>query len=248
MSSSVLAYSPLESERFNFNIYRGSTDVLDAADLRSRIIQNRVDIAILRLPCTQNHTLHELEALGFPYIVADTLVYYSLNMEECTLNNYKNTDIKFVRATEMHRAAMIGLVDAIFVNYTTHYASNPHFKEDLIRAGYTEWLLNYINGAGKLVWLVEQSGAYIGFASCSFDEDTKVCEIILNGVLPTYAGKGVYTDIVRHTKQHFKAEGYKKMLISTQIQNYAVQKVWGREGLSIKNAYTTLHINAMLST
>ena len=239
--------SPLESQRFGFNIYRGSADVLDTAALRSCLLQNKVDIAILRLPCTQNHTLHQLETLAFPYIVADTLVYYGVDLDKCIFNNYKNTDITFVRANETHRAAMTDLVNTIFVNYTTHYASNPYFKEDLIRAGYTEWLLNYLSGEGKLVWLVEQAGVYIGFASCSFDTDTKVCEIILNGVLPTHAGKGIYTDIVRHTKQHFKAEGYKTLLISTQIQNYAVQKVWGREGLSIKNAYTTLHINAMLS-
>jgi GNAT superfamily N-acetyltransferase len=245
MSNLILNYSPLESDRFGFNIYRGNIVVLDIPALYDSIQQLKIDIAILRLPCTQNHTLHQLEALGFPYIVADTLVYYSIDLEKCALNNFKNTDITFVKANETHRAVMIGLVDAIFVNYTTHYASNPHFKENLIRAGYTEWLLNYIEGSGKLVWLVEQAGEYIGFASCSFDADTEVCEIVLNGVLPTHAGKGIYTDIVRYAKQHFKAANYKTMLISTQIQNYAVQKVWGREGLSIKNAYTTLHINAM---
>ena len=37
------------------------------------------------------------------------------------------------------------------------------------------------------------------------------------------------------------------MLVSTQIQNVAVQKVWGREGFVLLESYNTVHINCLLN-
>jgi hypothetical protein len=37
------------------------------------------------------------------------------------------------------------------------------------------------------------------------------------------------------------------MLVSTQIQNVAVQKVWGREGFTLFESFNTIHINSLLN-
>jgi acyl dehydratase len=37
------------------------------------------------------------------------------------------------------------------------------------------------------------------------------------------------------------------MLVSTQVNNFAVQKVWAREGFHLFEAWDTYHVNALLS-
>jgi hypothetical protein len=61
------------------------------------------------------------------------------------------------------------------------------------------------------------------------------------------AGRGVYTDIIRLTKEHFRRRGFARMLVSTQVQNLAVQKAWVREGFFMTEAVVTIHVNALLS-
>jgi GNAT superfamily N-acetyltransferase len=241
-----LNYSPLESDRFGLNIYRGATDHLDIEAIKTSILQNLIDVAIFRLPAEKTNTLHFLGKLGFPYIVADTLVYYSTDLEQYNTTDFRNKDLVFCPVGALEQDILKSLVDIIFKNYTNHYASNPYFEENAIRAGYKEWVLGYINAKEKLVWFVKRGAEIIGFAACSFDTVKSEFEGVLYGVLPSHSGGGVYTDIIKFTKNFAKEEGFKTMLVSTQIQNYAVQKVWGREGFSIKNAYTTIHINAML--
>jgi hydroxyacyl-ACP dehydratase HTD2-like protein with hotdog domain len=37
------------------------------------------------------------------------------------------------------------------------------------------------------------------------------------------------------------------MIIPTQIQNFAVQKIWSREGFELSNAHITIHINSFMN-
>jgi len=37
------------------------------------------------------------------------------------------------------------------------------------------------------------------------------------------------------------------MTVTTQIQNYAVQKIWVKEGFSLCNSFDTYHINSFLN-
>ena len=63
-------------------IFRGSVDVIDVKSIRENIIENNVDIGILRIKSTSYTELSKLNQLGFPYINADTLVYYHINIEK----------------------------------------------------------------------------------------------------------------------------------------------------------------------
>ncbi|MGQ9847943.1 MAG: GNAT family N-acetyltransferase, partial [Bacteroidales bacterium] len=111
-----------------------------------------------------------------------------------------------------------------------------------------EWAKNYSGKEeGKISWLIYSENNIAGFVTCSFNEQNKECEVILNGVMPNFSGRGIYSDIVRFIQKYFKDKGYKKMLISTQLQNIAVQKVWIREGFVIDRSYETYHINAFLN-
>jgi acyl dehydratase len=65
--------------------------------------------------------------------------------------------------------------------------------------------------------------------------------------MPNFAGKGIYSDMIKYTQQFFKDGGYSSMWVSTQIQNYSVQKAWLNEGFFLKKSFETYHINALLN-
>jgi acyl dehydratase len=237
--------SEKESNRFKMNILRVNMESLDIKDLSQSIHNNNIDLTILRIPCENLYQISKLEVLGFSYYQTDTLVYYYVNLVDYLPNELKNDNISFRKATLNDSIEISNMVEQIFPGYTNHYNSNPYIDKQNILEGYKEWVLDFIEKENKFVFLVMKSGINIGFATCSILGDE--AEGVLYGVLPEFAGGGVYSDIIRYTQQFMKNLGIKKMKVSTQVQNYAVQKVWSREGFSMLKSFATIHINSLLN-
>lgn len=241
-----LQYSELESTRFCLNVHRGVFDDIDARSLGSYIIKNKVDVTILRIPSEKQESLTQLERLGFPYLVADTLVYYYVDLRTYEPRPQNNSDLQFVPFNSDDNDIMNQMVEEIFSQYRNHYTSNSLLRTNLIE-GYKEWVRGYAEGVcqDKLSWLVKKKGEYIGFATCTIEGDE--AEGVLYGVRPKFSGGGVYGDIIKFTQRFFKQRGYASMKVSTQVNNYAVQKVWFRESFVMKKSLITIHINSLLT-
>ena len=54
--------------------------------------------------------------------------------------------------------------------------------------------------------------------------------------------RGIYSDQKKKKKNYFKNKGYQTMLVSTQLQNYAVQNVWSKSGFKLSSSWETYHI------
>jgi len=237
--------SEKESNRFKMNILRANMESLNTKDLSLAIINNDIDLTILRIPSENTSQISKLETLGFSYYQTDTLVYYYVNFEDYLPKALKNNDISFRIATLNDSNIISNMVDQIFPGYTNHYNSNPFIDKQNILEGYKEWVLDFIEKENKYVFLVIKSGKNVGFATCSILKDE--AEGVLYGVLPGFAGGGIYSDIIRYTQQFMKDIGIRKMKVSTQVQNYAVQKVWSREGFFMLKSFATIHINSLLN-
>lgn len=237
-------FSQVESNRFNFNIYRYlSNSDFDYKNLKSNIVKTKADIVFARLNSSEKDLNRKIFELGFPVIHADTLVYYHCDLSQYSVNKLKNNLI-FEEITSENSSFLDNLVKQIFVGYTNHYWSNPFLNRDLAIEGYIEWASSYKESYNRKSWFVKKDNIYIGFATCSMEES--VGEGVLYGVLPEHSGGGIYTDIIRFTQQKLKEMGCTTMKVSTQIQNFAVQKVWNREGFFLKECFDTYHINSML--
>jgi acyl dehydratase/GNAT superfamily N-acetyltransferase len=242
-----LNFSPIESSRFLMNIHRASLSTFKASEIKNHIIENNVDVLILRLPSSSIATHSNLQNTGFDIIHADSLVYYKSNLEATEVNLLKNK-LNFVQIDHLNSKKLNEIIPIIFKNYQNHYFSNPFLNKEKIIEGYIEWAKKYSGiEKGKISWLIYSEDEIAGFATCSFNEQAKECEGVLYGVMPNFSGKGIYSDIIRFTQKYFKEQGYTKMLVSTQLQNIAVQKVWSREGFIIDHSYETYHINAFLN-
>lgn len=238
---SNIYFSKVESDRFEKKIYRGTLNTLNIPEITECLDLNDPDILILRIPVAEQPQLFLLNKLNREVIVADTLVYYEVDLNNTIYNPIQNNDQVLRQATIADAELFNTLVPIIFKDYTTHYFSNPLLDRVKITEGYTEWAINYINAPQKVNFICYVDQQPVGFITCSHDKDG--AEIILNGVLPDYSGRGLYSDMVRYVKSYYHSLGVSSLKVSTQIQNIRVQRVWNREGLVLNKAYITIHLN-----
>lgn len=244
----VLQHAPLESSRFGLRVARGTFEQIDERALARDILAQRLDVAIVRLPTDQSRSIQRLSRSGLHAVHADTLVYYETQLQRREPAALRNTDLAFSLALEEDQAALEELIEHTFAAYQSHYHANPRFPAGSILAGYRQWARSYVGAAdGRQTWVARRGGRIVAFACCRGEADGLTCEGVLYGVHPDHAGGGLYGDLIRHTQAAFRSQGFQRMRVSTQIQNFAVQKVWAREGFVLVQAYDTFHINALLS-
>lgn len=242
-----LIYSQVESKRFGMNVYRSFPEELNANLLKKNILKKEVDILILRLKSNTKYNHHQLEKIGFDFIHADSLVYYKTDLSKTKPNKLRN-DLEFIKVNKDNVKIFDEIIPIIFNNYQNHYFSNPFLDKKSIEDGYVEWAKTYSNNdENKISWLVYKNDRVAGFATCAYEKEDKTCEGVLYGVIPEFSGQGLYSDIIRFTQDYFKKLDFETMKVSTQIQNYAVQKVWTREGFHIYDSFETYHVNSLIN-
>ena len=244
-------YSAIESNRFDLRIFRdGVVEEPNISRLRQELIRHDVDVYIFRVPAEYQTRLYSLNEIGYPFIIADSLVYYTCPLRKENINAIKNTDLEFRLCSEKDIMILDDVTNSIFDKYQNHYTSNPAFGRKDIVEGYKEWVRSYVQpiGSERGAFLISRNNDTVGFATCAFDAESGTSEGVLYGVMPHAAGGGVYSDIMRFTQDFSLRNNYSSMRVSTQIQNYAVQKVWAREGFHLTDAYITIHINSMLGS
>ena len=181
-------------------------------------------------------------------IHADTLVYYSRNLNGVAIPPVARNPLFYRDGNENDDAELRDVTARVFSDYQNHYHANPLFSPSLILAGYEEWAANHLRpGGATRTWVATHEDSIIGFICCSFDRKAGTAEIVLNGVLHEHAGRGIYSDLVRIAQATFAKMGMQAISVSTQVGNYAVQRVWSREGMRLSHAFDTWHMNAMLS-
>ena len=89
------------------------------------------------------------------------------------------------------------------------------------------------------------SGEIAGFSCYRMDTARAQAFGVLNGVLPSIRRRGVYRAMLRRMLPDFAARGMRRFAIATQVQNVSVQRIWAAEGLSLRRADNTVHINAL---
>ena len=242
----MLSFSAPDSRRFGLSVWRGRSDSADWHAIGKAVLANACDVAIVRVPAGAHMAIRLLNHWCLPALHADTLVYYACDLSRHAPAPLRNADLVMRRATLADAGTLRAMVANTFANYTSHYHANPLFPPEEILAGYEEWATSHLRDGDLAVWLALRDGEAIAFAACR-DHGGGTWEGVLYGVSADAAGGGVYGDLIRHTQREALARGASRMIVSTQVQNYAVQKVWAREGFHLYEALDTFHINALLS-
>ncbi|CAB4901418.1 unannotated protein [freshwater metagenome] len=244
-----MEYSDVDSRRFGLNIYRASLPEIREGELFEQLVSNKVDVAILRFPTSQQHEISRLDRLGVPYIISDVLVYYESDLRALGTSESRNPELLFEPAGVEDHEVLNSLVTEIFEGYRNHYSSNPVLSNVDVLEGYCEWARGYCmrGRQGRWAWIVRDAGVPVAFVTCSEAEGGEEAEVVLNGVRPAAAGRGIYRDLISFVQRFFAQRGVPRLLISTQVQNVVVQKVWVRLDFEPIHSYLTAHMNAFLS-
>ncbi|MCZ8021369.1 MAG: GNAT family N-acetyltransferase [Cyclobacteriaceae bacterium] len=234
----MLHYSKAESDRFGYRIFRGNLDEIQIDQILSILLKENVEIAIVRLPVKNVRVVQHLQKNNIQFILADTLLYYTLHPTATpTEINY---GIEVEPYQDYHSEILNHLVHSIFSAYKNHYSHNALLNSQFIAPGYFEWITTTCKGQQGKCWLLKYNQQFAGFIACKFTD--KTCEIILNGVLPAFANRGIYTNGLKHVIHYCEQNQYTTILISTQIDNVKVQRVWQNLNFKLSHGYYTIHI------
>jgi GNAT superfamily N-acetyltransferase len=250
-TTAPLQPSPLDTARFDLQVWRGRVEQVEAKSLATQILDARCDVAVVRTPAAGGDGMQALARWALPVLHADTLVYYRCDLARHAPAPLANRDLAFSLGVPADLPELRGLIAHTFSQYVAHYHANPLFPREKILAGYQEWAENHLTDAGATLWVARRDGRIAAFAACHEHEaqagGPPVYEGVLYGVAPEAAGGGVYGDLIRHTQAVALQRGALEMKVSTQVHNFAVQKVWAREGFTLFEALDTWHVNALLS-
>lgn len=244
MTALVLSDSPFDSKRFNIKVMRGTAEGRSVHDaVVAEIDQAPADLVIFRVPAGETSVPTTLARMGHTVIHADTLVYYGMDLNGMT--SLASPD-HVRQATPEDSSAISAIAKDSFTGYRSHYSANPLLSKELVHAGYVEWALSRLDDQQlSSTWVAEFDGQVAGFATC--DADAHQVEIVLNAVHPDFERRGLYGALLRKIICHHSEQSLSRLVISTQIWNYTVQRQWTKAGLQLFKAYDTYHLDRRLA-
>lgn len=184
--------------------------------------------------------VHALEAAG--YQLMDTLVYYNRELAELPSTRHLANGVTLRQATPEDAASVASLAREAFAGYIGHYHADPKLNDTAADETYVEWAETSTARVAQdaPVLLAEIGHTAAGFLTLrrnSLDE----MEIVLNAVGPESQGKGIYNALVAASLSLSREAGAKRVITSTQINNYAVQRVWAHHSFFHCRSLYTLH-------
>jgi GNAT superfamily N-acetyltransferase len=129
-----------------------------------------------------------------------------------------------------------------FQGYYGHYHADPKLDRNKCDEGYVSWAVRSctLKQVATEVLVAERDNQIVGFATLRLNSPEEG-EGVLFGVAPEAQGIGIYRSFMVSGMQWCKEQQVKRMIVSTQVTNVAVQKVWCRVGFEPAYSYYTFH-------
>lgn len=199
-----------------------------------------VQLVTARVDVSDLPRVHSLEAAG--YQLMDTLVYYRRKLEDLPPTPPLSKGVILRQAVPEDATSVAKLAQAAFTGYIGHYHADPRLNDTAADAAYVEWAETSTQRVSPdaPVLLAEMSKTVVGFLTLRRNSAEEV-EIVLNAVDSANEGQGIYTALVASSLVLFKEAGIDRIITSTQVNNYTVQKVWSRLGFFHFRSFYTFH-------
>jgi GNAT superfamily N-acetyltransferase len=236
----TLSVAPSETARFGVSVARveiapGSPataeDVLQLAD------DSDAAVVVVRFPADRVSWSAALAAGARTAFHADTIVYWEHSGPE-PADPGEGFDCRVAGPAD--RALVHDLAADTFADYGSHYRANPVFDPAAIGPGYAEWAVNQIDGATSTVLIVDAKSGPAAFVAVGHDGTQS--EITLSGVSPSARGRGAYRASMAAAETFAAGRGDDSLVISTQVHNLVVQRVWAARGYVPVHAFDTVHL------
>jgi GNAT superfamily N-acetyltransferase len=233
--------SAVDEQRFGIRTARAYVSAESEVDeMRAFCAEHQVRFLIVRVPSEQLHTVQLLETLGGQMM--DTLIYYRRDLTRQPLPDLPPTPPQIRSITDADVSGVQRVAQTAFTGYFGHYHADKRLDPALSDAGYVEWAVrsSTVRGVADDVLVADDAGAIVGFATMRINSPTQG-EGVLFGVAPEAQGRGIYRGFIIHAMHWCADRALKEIVVSTQITNIAVQKVWVRLGFEPSHSFYTLH-------
>lgn len=199
-----------------------------------------VQMLTARIPASDLSRVHDFEAAG--YRLMDTLLYYTRDLCDLPPRLTPPEGLSCRSATSEDAEAVGRVARAGFSGYMGHYHADPRLQRAAADAAYVEWAVTSTARtlAAAPVLVAESNGRAMGFLTLRTNNSDEM-EIVLNAVEPAFQGRGAYGALVIEALVLASARGCSRMITSTQINNYRVQRIWGRLGFLHSLSFYTFH-------
>lgn len=240
MDTSRTCLSKIDEERFG--VKTAKSTMITTGDIPGTLNfckENNVTFLIARCSTSDIETVQKMEQLGFSMM--DTLVYYSFNLKKKPIPE-DISDIKVRRVLQGEEVIVRDIACDSFRGYRGHYHADSRLDTKKCDDVYTDWAYNscFRNGLAHEVLVAELNESLAGFATIRINTAIEG-EGVLFGVAPSFQGKGIYRSLMIGGMKWCVSEKLDTIIVSTQIVNTAVQKVWTRLGFEPSHSYYTFH-------
>ena len=199
-----------------------------------------VDMVIARVDVGQPGRVHMLEADG--YRLMDSLVYYSRPLEDVAFSTPLPKGVTIRLATPGDAPEVADVARAAFQNYIGHYHADPRLDRAMADEAYVQWaehsITNLSDTAPAIV--AEDDGKIVGFLTLRRNSAEEV-EIVLNAIAPSAQRGGIYRNLLTRSIMEGRSLARHRIIVSTQVNNFAVQRVWVRHGFTLYRGLYTFH-------
>ena len=235
-----LEVNALESARFKIVAARVTDPAASLASIEAAAREKGVDMAMVRLPVADLSRVRDFEEAG--YRLMDTLLYYARDLEQGDFRAEPKKHGICRRALPQDADAVAAIARAGFGGYIGHYHSDPRLDSASADEAYVDWAhtsTSQIHPCAPVL-VAETGDGIVGFLTLR-ENDATTMEIVLNAVHPAHSGKGLYHALVCEVLALASERGMKQVITSTQINNYAPQRVWSRLGFYHHHSLYTFH-------
>ena len=232
--------SSIDGERFGISVARAqvaSPDELPSMNEFCR--ENGVALLIARCPASELRTAQAMERDGFSLM--DTLVYFARDLHKTPIpSDIGKVPTRPVRAGE--EDAVKSVAAESFQGYFGHYHADERLGRKECDEVYTSWALRSCvsRDVADEVLVADLDGKIVGFATLRLNGADEG-EGVLFGVASEAQGQGIYRSFMVRGMEWCMSNGVARMVVSTQVNNIAVQKVWVRVGFEPSHGYYTFH-------
>ena len=123
------------------------------------------------------------------------------------------------------------------------YHSDPTLDNALCDKYYEQWIYNSCHGFADKVIVSEYNGEVVGFTTGKANHQEELGHLVLSAVSNKYRGLGIYTSMIYEGVKWLEKEGFKGLIVGTQINNMAVQKAWIKLGFTVLDSEYVLQLH-----
>lgn len=239
VEAEVATISPLDSERFGVRAARANIVPETLTRVLHFCSSEKIDLLIARCAARELSLVQQMESHGFQLM--DTLVYYAFDLTKKQIP--EGCDAFAVRAMRSDDKDRVrALAAAAFQGYIGHYHADPRLDRQKCDETYASWAERSVTSksAADEVLVAEEGSNVAAFATLRLNSPDEG-EGLLYAVAPEYQRRGVCPALMVHSLRWCRAQGAGRMLISTQLTNVSMQKVWCRVGFEPSHSYYTFH-------